>query len=289
MNYPGLIAKWGVGIAVAAFAFALGGCGVAEEPSAAGLDGPVMRHIEEFSGGGEDAEIRGVLVIEGECLYLAFDEVGERYPIVWPASTVWDADAGRVQLPNGETVGPGDSVYGGGGYHSVGDVEALAGSAAAARARECVDNQYGEIAIVNNNADGIGAGIGEVVDDDPAGEVEDSLGVEGEWLVNELIVDAARVKLDPDWPITVSVQGDEVSGTAACNGYSGVIDWSAEAGYGRFVVSDLSWTEMGCAPEVMEVEQLFLTALQAVDSYEEADGLYVGGTRLPGGFHLVRP
>jgi hypothetical protein len=44
----------------------------------------------------------------------------------------------------------GASVYGGGGYLYVDDLERLAGPDAARLAAACVDNTYGEIAVVNN-------------------------------------------------------------------------------------------------------------------------------------------
>lgn len=288
---PKMAMWWGVG-AVAMMA-ALGGCGSddvstgAAEP-APGLDGPVIRHLEAYSNDEEDAEVRGVVEIEGDCLYVALDEIGERYPIVWPAATSWDPDTGRVLLPNGESVSHGDSVYGAGAYRYVDDVEALAGEAAAALAGECVDNQYGEVAVVNNRVEGIGAGDPVVNEEDPGSESIDPLSLDGDWLVNELIVDGVRVELDSQRPITVTVKGEMISGIAACNQYTGAIDWSTGAGTGRFVVSELSWTEMGCETQAMVVEQSFLTALGAVDSYEAADGLYVAMAGAATNFHLVR-
>ena len=278
---------------------ALAGCGSDEASTEAaelapgdstGLDGPVMRHLAPFANEGEAAEVRGVVEIEGDCLYVALDEVGERYPVVWPASTSWDPSTGRVLLPDGDSVGHGDSVYGGGGYRYVDDVAATAGEAAADRARGCVDNQYGEIAVVNNQADGIGAGGAVVVDEEePSAGSTEAFGVAGDWIIEDLIVHGQRVELDSLWPITVTIEGEMISGTAACNQYAGVIDWSAEAGFGRFVVSELSWTEMGCDPQATEIEQGFLTALQAVDSYEAADGLYVAQAGTATNFHLVQP
>jgi heat shock protein HslJ len=44
------------------------------------------------------------------------------------------------------------------------------------------------------------------------------------------------------------------------------------------VVGELSSTEMGCEPAVMELVQRFLAALQAVDSYELAGSLVLGRT-----------
>lgn len=96
------------------------------------------------------AQVRGRLVVEGDCLYLALDEVGERYPIVWPAGTTWDADHKAVLSPTGVAMPVGSDVSGGGGYLVVADVESLLGSEAAALASRCLDNTYGEIAFVNN-------------------------------------------------------------------------------------------------------------------------------------------
>lgn len=132
----------------------LAGCGSSGSP---GVDGPVMRYPERSSSQeGMAAEVRGVLELDGECLYVALDEVGERYPVVWPAGTRWDADAQVVVPPQGESMGVGDEVYGGGGYLYVEDVERIAGSQASALAAECVDNAYGEIAVVNNSDTAIG-------------------------------------------------------------------------------------------------------------------------------------
>jgi heat shock protein HslJ len=138
------------------------------------------------------------------------------------------------------------------------------------------------------------AGVDTGADDgapatDTAADTEDpGEPVSGEWLVDRLTVDGARIELDPSWPITVTVDADTISGTAACNRYTGVIDVSFEAGHGRFVVSDLSWTEMACEPPAMEIEQAFLSALQAVDSYESADGLSVAEAGVGTNFHLTR-
>lgn len=64
-----------------------------------GLDGPVMRYPNQSgSGDGMAAEIRGVLEQDGDCLYVSLDEIGERYPILWPAGTAWDAEAAAVLI-----------------------------------------------------------------------------------------------------------------------------------------------------------------------------------------------
>lgn len=123
------------------------------------VDGPLIRHPNRSDG--EDwpaAEVRGVLQLEADCLYVFLDEVDERYPVVWPASTTWDEENDEVVLASGVAVGMGESVYGGGGYFSVDDVKRIAGDEAAHLAATCVDNQYGEFAIVNNYDAAIGPG-----------------------------------------------------------------------------------------------------------------------------------
>ena len=84
-------------------------------------------------------------------MYVARYELGERYPALWPAGTRWDADAQAVVTASGEMLVAGDEVDGGGGYLYVGDIERLAGEDAAELAQGCLDNTYGEIAVVNNS------------------------------------------------------------------------------------------------------------------------------------------
>jgi hypothetical protein len=104
---------------------------------------------------GSDAQVRGTIQLEGDCLYVFLAEVDERYPVVWPAGTSWGAEQETVVSATGARIAVGSDVFGGGEYHSVEDVERLVGPDAAALAARCVDNLYGEIALVNNDDDGI--------------------------------------------------------------------------------------------------------------------------------------
>ena len=120
------------------------------------VDGPVLRYPSPpSSSDGMAAEVRGTLQLDGDCLYIALDEAGERYPVLWPAGTRWDEQHKSVIPPAGAPMPIGSDVYGGGGYLYAADVERLAGPNAAAAASRCVDNQYGEIAVVNNQLDAI--------------------------------------------------------------------------------------------------------------------------------------
>ncbi len=130
--------------------------GDASNSSSASLDGPVVRHVAPLTNEGQHAEVRGVIDIEGDCLYVRLDEISQRFPVVWPATTSWDPAVERLTLPNGDSVGAGDEVGGGGGYTGADSVDRIVDEAAAQRLQACVDNEYGEIAVVNNTLDGIG-------------------------------------------------------------------------------------------------------------------------------------
>jgi hypothetical protein len=123
----------------------------------AGVDGPVMRYTDRSgSGGGMDTEITGILELAGDCLYVASSDVQERYPVLWPYGTRWDADATAVVTPAGAAMPVGTEIWGGGGYLRLEDVARSGGAAAADLAARCLDNTYGEIAVVNNQSDAIG-------------------------------------------------------------------------------------------------------------------------------------
>ncbi len=132
--------------ALVCVAAALAACG-----SASGdlVDGPVMRHSRLSGDGGMEAGIVGVLELDDGCLYVASSESSERYPILWPAETRWDSKTETIVTP-GETLAVGDRVYGSGGYFTPDEIERFASTDAAALARRCVDNTYGEVAVVNN-------------------------------------------------------------------------------------------------------------------------------------------
>lgn len=114
-----------------------------------------MRYTTSFGEGGEDAEVKGRLELAGDCLYLGSDDVGQRYPVVWPARTTWDAEDEAVIGPSGTRMAVGSEVYGGGGYHKVEDVGRSLGPEAEALATRCIDNTYGEVAFINNDHDAI--------------------------------------------------------------------------------------------------------------------------------------
>ena len=101
--------------------------------------------------------------------------------------------------------------------------------------------------------------------------------IDGSWILTSGYLDGEPFDLVDGWNVTLTIDGDQVSGTAACNGYGGTLTTGDRlGGSGPFRVTELSWTEMGCEPEVMQLEQRYLAALQAVDSYELEGSLYLG-------------
>ena len=121
----------------------------------ASVDGPVLRYPVRGNGDALDAPIWGTLELDGGCLYVARTD-GERYPIVWPYGTTWDATAKAVVVPTGDRLAIGSDVYGGGGFFEVDAVHRIVDAAAEAVARECIDHSYGGVAFVNDLDDAIG-------------------------------------------------------------------------------------------------------------------------------------
>ena len=113
--------------------------------------------------------------------------------------------------------------------------------------------------------------------------------VEGDWVLRSGHLDGEEIALVDGWDVTLNIAGDRIGGTAACNSYGGTVDVVDDLGLGgSFVVGELSWTEMGCEPEVMELEQQFLAALGRVDSYELADTLSLAETGVGTGLQFDR-
>ena len=126
----------------------------AEEAKA--IDGLVMRYPDTSSKSvGLATLLHGVLQLDRDCLYLAVDAIGQRFPILWPAGTRWDGANQSVVSPAGTVMRIGGTVEGRGGYFYLSDVSLLAGAAASNLAARCVDST-GQIAVIENAATSIG-------------------------------------------------------------------------------------------------------------------------------------
>jgi heat shock protein HslJ len=74
-----------------------------------------------------------------------------------------------------------------------------------------------------------------------------------------------EIPLVDDAPVTLSIDGDDWGGTAACNHYGGTVEVDGD----RLEVRELFQTEMGCLGDgVMEVERRYLDAFARVAQYE---------------------
>jgi heat shock protein HslJ len=86
--------------------------------------------------------------------------------------------------------------------------------------------------------------------------------VEGSWQMTTGTVDGEEIPLLDSHPITITIEGDQVSGTAACNGYGGTFELDGS----EIAFGGLAMTEMACIPEqTMEAEAMFVTAISRVD------------------------
>ena len=93
---------------------------------------------------------------------------------------------------------------------------------------------------------------------------------DGEWLAVSGVSDGVDVPLIDGFAVTIGIDSDLIEGTAACNRYSGTV---AIGDDGSFAAGDLSWTEIGCEPAVMEVEAAYLRSLSRFTTYAVADGV----------------
>lgn len=113
------------------------------------IEGPVMRHLPPFDAASDADEIHGTLILEGECLLLMSPQ-GSRFPIVWPAGTMWDAEGQAVVLHSGEQVVIGSDIEGTGGYADTEQLVEWLGDEVAARADSCVGGDIDEVVYLEN-------------------------------------------------------------------------------------------------------------------------------------------
>lgn len=98
-----------------------------------------------FGGGGMAASLEGTLTFDGDCLRLMQGDV--EYPVVWPSGAAWQPDPPAVVL-DGQSIEPGATVSGEGGYFNRDNVEDRAGALVADAAEMCA-GPTGEIAFFN--------------------------------------------------------------------------------------------------------------------------------------------
>lgn len=109
--------------------------------------------------------------------------------------------------------------------------------------------------------------------------------IDGEWLLVAGDVDGEPLELLPAWPVTLTIDGGEVGGTAACNGYGGT--WRLSGS--DVAVHDLAITEMFCGDDPMALESAYVDALLRVGSAQVSDGLVLIGDDVELTFEAIAP
>jgi len=110
--------------------------------------------------------------------------------------------------------------------------------------------------------------------------------VEGSWQMTSGTVDGEEIPIVETHPISITFEGDQVSGTASCNGYGGTFELDESS----ITFSDLAMTEMGCSPEeVMQAESMFATAIARVDRVSLEGQLTLSGAGVEMVFDALEP
>lgn len=84
--------------------------------------------------------------------------------------------------------------------------------------------------------------------------------IEGAWRLTSGRTSVGEVPLVDDWPITLTIEGATIGGTAACNSYGARLVGIG----GRVRVEELAMTAMGCEADVMASESAYTAALGAI-------------------------
>ena len=75
--------------------------------------------------------------------------------------------------------------------------------------------------------------------------------------------------------LTVDTGEGSMQGTTGCNTFGGTVMIEGS----EFTLTDMTWTEIGCEPDIMRQEALILDVLQNAELYEiEGDHLTISGT-----------
>jgi heat shock protein HslJ len=99
---------------------------------------------------------------------------------------------------------------------------------------------------------------------DPTVPAEDPAGA---WRLEAGTVSGERIPLVDDAPITLVIEGSEMSGVASCNSYGARIAFAN----GGIELSELGMTAMGCEEARMAAEAAYVRALDAVDALRLED------------------
>ena len=121
----------------------------------------------------------------------------------------------------------------------------------------------------------------------PSGESDSGTeSLDGAWVLESGTVSGSALALNPDWRVTMTVEGTDIGGRAACNSYGGSFSLDDSA----FSLGDIAQTEMACEPDVMNLESAFMQGLFRVTSASRnADIATLTGDGVAYEFSLIPP
>jgi len=128
--------------------------------------------------------------------------------------------------------------------------------------------------------------------DDPVGDsasgqdLNEEPTLDGSWVLVAASVDGEILALSDEYRVTMTIDGSEIGGRAACNGYGGAVSIDD----GSFSVTNIAQNEMACEPAIMQIESAFLKGLLRVtDAVRSGDTAALGGEGVEFGFELLPP
>lgn len=89
-------------------------------------------------------------------------------------------------------------------------------------------------------------------------------GLDRPWILVTGTVEGQEIAVPDGHRITLTVTGDQVGGSAACNSYGG----TASIDGSQITFGEIVRTLIGCEPPVMTAEEAYLVGLAAVDRFE---------------------
>ena len=109
---------------------------------------------------------------------------------------------------------------------------------------------------------------------------------DGEWRLTGGMHSGDPLPMPDGAPITMTIDGTQVGGRAACNTYGGELTIEDD----RIIVGAMSMTEMGCDPAIMEAEAAYIEALGDVTHWARAgDTLTLSGEGVELTYEIVPP
>ena len=105
----------------------------------------------------------------------------------------------------------------------------------------------------------------------PSGSPTGPPDVDGSWELVAGRTEDGPLPLVKDHPITLTIEGTRMGGTAACNGYGGRFMMRG----GRLVIDDFAMTAMGCEEPIARAEAAYVAALEEVTALTRDDDALV--------------